>query len=69
MVGNWTAHLMTRHGTAERELSELARDEIRLTEAHGFYHSEYDSSLDHWHDEFGQLHKRQRHGPTNPATA
>lgn len=59
MASNWTKHLMTRHGATERELSELARDAIRLTEFHDFHHVEFAAQLDHAHDEYGQIHERK----------
>ena len=55
---SWGAHLASRHGTTERELSELARDEVRLTEFHLFHHDEYNAQFDHTHDQYGQIHER-----------
>lgn len=57
-MSNWTTHLTTRHQTSERELSELARDGVRLTTFHEFHHGEYAAQLNHTHDEYGQLHER-----------
>lgn len=48
----WTAHLVERHGGVPK----VARDE-RLVDFHRWVHSEFAVQLDHWHDEYGQLHE------------
>jgi hypothetical protein len=51
----WTHHLKTRHHLSDRDLSEAARDSLRLADLHVWHHDEMGHQLDHAHDWEGQL--------------
>ena len=63
-MASWTKHLDKEHHPTDdtRERSHFEREGISLADYHKHLHSEYDEneSLNHYHDDAGQLIFRDR---------